>query len=108
MNSIEETALKEINQVHDRVEQLENKAQRMRGILEDKGFELKFDYYVDSLDSMNDVIACRAIDKLNENCAMVFKAEAIVADEDNYIPELGRYLAISRVFEEVMKSPEDF
>ena len=103
MSSMEDVAVNEINQVHNRIEQLDNKAQRMRGILEDKGFEVKFDAYVESLERMNDVIACRVIDQFNENSAMVFKAEATVADDDNYIPELGRYLAISRVFEEVMK-----
>lgn len=103
---MEETALKEINEVHNRIEQLETKADGMVKILEGKGLKVKFDCYVESLERMNDVIACRAIDRFNENSAMVFKAKATVCDDDNYIPELGRYLAIVRVFEEAMRKPE--
>lgn len=111
--SKEGCALQNVNWLQSRLDNIKFEIENMANLLESEGWEIEFsiinplsDFGLDSDLRMwaetDDITLCKATKQVEKDKKLVVEKKAVLADDDIFIEELGEYLALARVYDEVM------
>lgn len=98
----EETALSGINSVQDYLKVIKDRTESMKDELKSIGWDIRLHGCRDLVCTNKETI-CTAAKKVDDDKKLVIEKQANLADSDVYIEELGRYLALSRVYSAILE-----